>query len=139
MDDSCIFCKIIKGEIPCYKLYEDENTLSFLDVNPITEGHTLVIPKTHATLVEDLNNDNISSVFETTQKISKKLRETLDKPSTTIAIHNGKEAGQEIPHVHVHIIPRDTIDGGGPIHNIMSEPYKTDNDKLQKLADQISI
>ena len=139
MDDSCIFCKIIKGEIPCYKLYEDENTLSFLDVNPITEGHTLVIPKTHATLVEDLNNDNISSVFETTQKISKKLRETLDKPSTTIAIHNGKEAGQEIPHVHVHIIPRDTLDGGGPIHNIMSEPYKTDNDKLQKLADQISI
>ena len=77
MDDSCIFCKIIKGEIPCYKLYEDENTLSFLDVNPITEGHTLVIPKTHATLVEDLNNDNISSVFETTQKISKKIKEYL--------------------------------------------------------------
>ena len=139
MADSCVFCKIIKSEIPCHKIYEDENTISFLDINPIAEGHALVIPKTHATLVEDLNNDNISSIFETTQNISKKLRETLGKPSTTIAIHNGKEAGQEIPHVHVHIIPRDAVDGGGAIHNIMSEPYQTDNEKLQKLADRISI
>ena len=60
MADSCVFCKIIKGEIPCHKIYEDENTISFLDINPIAEGHALVIPKTHATLVEDLNNDNIS-------------------------------------------------------------------------------
>ena len=135
----CIFCKIVNGEIKSRLIMESKNSIAFLDAFPVTKGHTLVIPKTHATLVEDLNNDNISSIFETTQNISKKLRETLGKPSTTIAIHNGKEAGQEIPHVHVHIIPRDAVDGGGAIHNIMSEPYQTDNEKLQKLADRISI
>ena len=138
--DSCLFCKIVKGEIPSYKIYEDDKTLSFLDVFPISEGHSLIIPKKHAQFVEELDNETASAVFNTTIKISKKLRDKLNVPATTIGIHNGKESGQEIPHMHVHVIPREESDGGGPINIVMANGKfnKPTDEELKALFEKLS-
>jgi histidine triad (HIT) family protein len=102
----CIFCKIINGEIPAFKIYEDENTLAFLDINPRSYGHTLVIPKRHYEDFESLPNDEITALFTTVKNIITLLSKKLDVPGFNIAINNGEVAGQVIPHIHVHIIPR---------------------------------
>ena len=128
--DTCLFCKIIEGEIPSYKIYEDDKTLSFLDVFPISEGHSLIVPKIHAQFIEELDDETAFAIFKTTIKISKKLRDKLNVPATTIGIHNGKESGQEIPYTHIHVIPREESDGGGPINIVMA------NGKLKKPTDE---
>ena len=128
--DTCLFCKIIEGEIPSYKIYEDDKTLSFLDVFPISEGHSLIVPKIHAQFIEELDDETAFAIFKTTIKISKKLRDKLNVPATTIGIHNGKESGQEITHTHIHVIPREESDGGGPINIVMA------NGKLKKPTDE---
>ena len=138
--DSCLFCKIVEGEIPSYKIYEDDKTLSFLDVFPISEGHSLVIPKKHAQFIEELDDETASAVFQTTIKISTKLRDKLNVPATTIGIHNGRESGQEIPHTHVHVIPRDASDGGGPINIVMANGKfkKPTDEELKALFEKLS-
>ena len=128
--DTCLICKIIEGEIPSYKIYEDDKTLSFLDVFPISEGHSLIVPKIHAQFIEELDDETAFAIFKTTIKISKKLRDKLNVPATTIGIHNGKESGQKIPHTHIHVIPREESDGGGPINIVMA------NGKLKKPTDE---
>ena len=102
----CLFCKIISGEIKSNKIHEDELTYAFLDIFPVTKGHALVIPKNHAQHLEELDDDSISAILITAKKVSERLRNTLNYPATTIGINNGTEAGQEIGHVHIHIIPR---------------------------------
>ena len=138
--DSCLFCKIVKDEIPSYKIYEDDKTLSFLDVFPISEGHSLIIPKKHAQFIEELDDETASAVFQTTIKISTKLRDKLNVPATTIGIHNGRESGQEIPHTHVHVIPRDVSDGGGPINIVMANGKfkKPTDEELKALFEKLS-
>ena len=135
----CLFCKIIAGEIPSHKIYEDDKTFAFLDISPISEGHTLVVPKNHFQYVEEMDEGDASAVFLSTIKISKQIREKMNRPATTLGIHNGRESGQEIPHVHVHIIPREESDGGGPINIVlvngkMDRP--TDNE-LKTLAERL--
>ena len=115
----CIFCKIANGTIPTKKLYETQNSLAFLDAFPLARGHTLVIPKNHYGKVQDMNEFDNKDLFETVRIMSGKL-ESISL-STLIAIHNGKESGQEIPHVHVHIIPRTSSDGAGPVHSMFSK------------------
>tara|TARA_B100001245_G_C22685961_1_gene335001 strand:+ start:178 stop:597 length:420 start_codon:yes stop_codon:yes gene_type:complete len=135
----CLFCKIITGEIPSNKIYEDDKTFAFLDISPISEGHTLVIPKNHSKYVEEMNEEDASAVFLSTIKISKQIREKMNRPATTLGIHNGKESGQEIPHVHVHIIPREESDGGGPINIVLANgkmDRPTDNE-LKTLAERL--
>ena len=138
--DSCLFCKIVKDEIPSYKIYEDDKTLSFLDVFPISEGHSLIIPKKHAQFIEELDDETASAVFQTTIKVSTKLRDKLNIPATTIGIHNGRESGQEIPHTHVHVIPRDASDGGGPINIVMANGKfkKPTDEELKALFEKLS-
>ena len=127
----CIFCKIASGIISTKKLYETSNSLAFLDAYPLARGHTLVIPKNHYAKVQDMSESDSKDLFETVKVLSRKLESI--SPSSLIAIHNGKESGQEIPHVHVHIVPRISSDGAGPIHNMFVKRPTLDENEFEKI------
>ena len=99
-----IFTKIVKGEIPCHKVYEDDNTLAFLDIHPAAEGHTLVIPKKQVEFVWDLSPDDYAALMETTQKVAQHLRTVIGKKYV-----GSKVVGTDVPHAHVHLIPFNTV------------------------------
>ena len=103
--DDCIFCKIVKGEIPSYKVYEDEKVLAFLDINPLSKGHTLVLPKQHFETVLDIPSDLYSYLAQVVQRVAKNLNEKYKPEGILINQNNGERAGQVIPHVHVHVKP----------------------------------
>ena len=107
----CLFCKIVRGEIPCFKIYEDENVLAFLDVAKDAIGHTLVIPKKHFGTVLECDEKTISQVFDAAQKISKHFVENCGFDGVQIINNCGESAGQTIMHFHVHIVPRKKGDG----------------------------
>lgn len=99
----CIFCKIIEGEIPCYKVYEDELVIAFLDVNPKANGHTLIIPKQHTLDLTSIDNDTLIHIMEVARKLSKVLEEKLNITGITLVQNNGTP--QEVKHFHLHLIP----------------------------------
>jgi len=101
----CLFCKIIAGEIPAFKVYEDGDTIAFLDINPSAVGHTLVIPKRHARDVFEIDDVSLKAVAATAKLIAGKIRSVLGA-DVTILQNNGRAAGQAIDHMHVHVIPR---------------------------------
>lgn len=105
-DPSNAFAKILRGEIPAVKVYEDERTLAFLDVMPQAEGHTLVIPKEAAQNVFELSPDGAAAVIATVQKVAKAVKKALNPPGIMLAQLNGEAAGQSVFHLHFHIIPR---------------------------------
>lgn len=105
-DDSNVFAKILRGEIPCVKLYEDEKTLAFMDVMPQAEGHALVIPKERAENIYDLSPEGAAALMATTQKIAKAVKKGLNAPGIMLAMLNGAPAGQSVFHIHFHVIPR---------------------------------
>lgn len=105
-DPQNIFAKILRGELPCIKLYEDEQTLSFMDIMPQTEGHALVIPKESAAMIFDLSPASLVATILTTQKIATAVSKALHVPGILIAQANGAAAMQSVPHVHFHVIPR---------------------------------
>jgi len=102
----CVFCKIIAGEIPAYKVYEDEKVLSFLDISPINPGHTLVIPKNHYANLSDIPETGLSDLILRVKKVAALLTEKLNFSDYTISENNGALAGQSVTHFHFHIIPR---------------------------------
>ncbi|MFT8708528.1 MAG: HIT family protein [Sporolactobacillus sp.] len=104
--DDCIFCKIIKGEIPCAKVYEDENILAFLDLGQVTKGHTLVIPKQHRRDIFELDADTAAKLYQCVPMIAKALQATFNPIGLNILNNNGVPAGQTILHYHIHLIPR---------------------------------
>jgi len=101
----CIFCKIAKKEIPTKIITETNKSIAFLDAFPLSRGHTLVIPKCHYEKVQDMTDMDNTDLFNTVHKVISKVDKLTG--ATLLAIHNGKDSGQEIPHVHVHLIPRD--------------------------------
>lgn len=105
-DPSCIFCKIIAGDIPCFRLYEDDHTLAFLDINPANEGHALVIPKRHAADVHEVSEEDISRTVVTAKKVAGAIRETLSPGGMNLLQCNGPAAGQSVLHFHMHVLPR---------------------------------
>lgn len=108
MSDECVFCKIIEGEIPAYKVYEDENVLAFLDANPVSKGHTLVVPKKH---VEDIHGtEDMIYMWEAIVKVTDAIDEALEPEGFNIDQNNGEVAGQEVFHMHFHVTPRYTGD-----------------------------
>lgn len=104
--DDCVFCKIIKGEIPCYKVYEDEKSLAFLDIKPTNPGHTLVIPKMHYKNLEEIPEEDLRGLAVVIKKIGKLLKDKLGVAGYNIVENNDPVAGQLIPHLHFHVIPR---------------------------------
>lgn len=106
MKKDCIFCKIVKGKVPCYKIYEDENCLAFLDISKDYYAHTLVIPKLHYENILDIPVEQLNNVIGIVQKISKHLTRNCGFDGVTILNSNGESAEQSVFHLHFHIIPR---------------------------------
>jgi histidine triad (HIT) family protein len=107
----CIFCKIAKGELPCYKIYEDENFLAFLDIQPISKGHTLIIPKKHYNTFLETPVEILSLMTKIIHKIGQALLKATRTDGLNFGLNNGEAAGQIIMHTHFHIIPRFKNDG----------------------------
>ena len=104
--DECIFCKIIKGEILCTKVYEDDDVFVFLDIGPVNKGHALVMPKEHHVTLLDMPDELLCSVTKAVKNVSKAVKEATECGGLCIQQNNFKASGQAVPHYHVHIIPR---------------------------------
>jgi len=106
MSNDCIFCKIVAGELPATKLYEDEDTLSFMDIGPVIKGHALVIPKKHYDPITGTPPEVLQKLITVVQKIAKAQYEGLGADGVNVTQANGAVAGQVVPHIHFHVIPR---------------------------------
>ena len=129
----CIFCNIVSGKIPARKIHETQRSLAFLDAFPLTKGHSLVIPKTHYLKIQEMTDVDNADLFESVRVISTRMERI--SPSSLVAIHNGKESGQEVPHVHVHLIPRHASDGVGPVHSMFTRRPKLSDDEFDEIAE----
>ena len=131
----CLFCKIINGEIPSYKVYEDEDTLAFLDISQVSKGHTLVIPKTHCENIFDLDEKSCQKLLNTVKYVSILLKEKLNVQNINIINNNGSVAGQVINHFHIHILPRhenDNIKIHTPGNDFNADTLKSTLNELTK-------
>ena len=131
----CIFCKIISKEVSAKILYEDEYSISFLDAFPVAKGHTLVIPKKHFAQIQDMSSDMNQKLFDTVHKMITKIDSVMG--STLVLIHNGKDSGQEIMHVHVHLIPRGIDDSGDNLDSMFKNKIKLTDDEIDDLCTKI--
>jgi histidine triad (HIT) family protein len=137
-DPDCVFCKIVAGKIPARMLLQNERAVALLDAFPLAAGHTLVISKSHYAKVQDMGKEDAMAVFEIAWKVAGAVEAGSRVQASTIAIHNGSEAGQEIPHVHVHIVPRKGGDGAGAIHSMFKNRPKLDSQEMDALRDKIA-
>ena len=135
--DNCILCKIAQKKIDAKIIDENENAIAFLDAFPLTAGHTLVITKNHYAKLQDVDYDQINQLFSLANKILPSIEKGTGVQSTLIAIHNGKDAGQEIPHLHVHIVPRKLGDGGGSIHSMFDSSHRLEEREIIKVFKKI--
>jgi histidine triad (HIT) family protein len=106
MENNCVFCKIIRGELPCVKLYEDDKVIVFLDIAPISKGHALVVPKEHHVSITSLTEPYREAMMRVAPEIGAALMRTTDSDGFNFLLSNGQCAGQVVPHVHLHVIPR---------------------------------
>jgi histidine triad (HIT) family protein len=136
-DVNCIFCKIVSGKLKARIINENDYAMAFLDAFPLSSGHTLVVPKAHYSKVQDMEKEYSCAVFSIACQIAAILEPTVGVNASTIAIHNGRDAGQEVPHVHIHIVPRSANDGAGPIHSMFKSRSRLNNEEMDKLADKL--
>lgn len=116
--NECIFCKIVKGEVPNYTVYEDENALAFLDIFPHAKGHTVVIPKRHAETYFDLSGEEASQLAQGVKKAMEKVQSALNPDGFNVGWNQKPAGGQVVPHLHIHVFPRYEGDGGGSVHSM---------------------
>jgi len=133
----CIFCKIVSKEIPTKILVETESCIGFLDAFPLAKGHALVIPKNHYEKLQDLPTDINTEVFSTVRSLISKVDSLTG--ATLVAVHNGKDSGQEIPHVHVHLIPRNKGDSAGAVHSMFSQKPELSESEIDELCSKLRI
>ena len=133
----CIFCKIASKEIPTKILVETESCIGFLDAFPLAKGHALVIPKRHYEKLQDLPINVNTEVFSTVHSLISKVDSLTG--ATLVAVHNGKQSGQEIPHVHVHLIPRSKDDSAGAVHSMFSKKPDLSESEIEELCSKLRI
>ncbi len=109
--DDCVFCGISGGDIPCYRVYEDENVLAFLDAFPVAKGHTLIIPKEHFEKLDSCPAEISGSIGSVLPKVAEAVIKSVSAEAYNVLCNNGEPAGQKVFHVHFHVIPRTTGDG----------------------------
>jgi histidine triad (HIT) family protein len=131
--DDCIFCKIVAGEIPANRIYEDETLLVFLDNGPISDGHTLVIPKPHFEKLHDCPAELLGQIFSRLGKIAGAVSTAMNSDGYNLLCNNGRAAGQVVEHLHFHIIPRNV--GDGLLNRWPSYAYE--QGKIEAIADKI--
>ncbi|WP_266079495.1 HIT family protein [Haladaptatus caseinilyticus] len=137
MPENCIFCQIVAGDIPSKTVYEDDSVFAFLDVNPLAPGHTLVIPKHHYETLADLPEDAATDLFSALHRLTPVVEDAVAADASNVAFNNGEASGQEVPHVHGHIIPRFDDDGGNPIHAIAGRTPDLSDEELDEIAADI--
>ena len=133
----CIFCKIVSREIPAKILKETTNSMSFLDAFPLAKGHVLVIPKNHRQKIQDMTEKENSDLFSLVRTMISKSDSITG--STLLAVHNGKDAGQEIPHVHVPLVPRSSSDSAGAIHSMFNDSLRLSDSEIEDLYEKLKI
>lgn len=133
MKNNCVFCAIADGEIPAFKVYEDDVVLAYLDINPFSRGHTLVIPKSHTSGLLDTPDETLSAVMSRVRAIAAHLKEALGCDGFNILQNNGEAAGQTVMHLHFHIVPRYGKE------DISFVSHKADMDELKALAESIRM
>lgn len=134
-DEPTIFERIVDGDIPGHIVYEDETTAAFLDANPVSRGHTLVVPKEAHERLRDTSPELVQEVFSTVREVAPMVEDAVEADALNIGINDGTEAGQEVPHLHVHIVPRHAGDSGGP--TLGGPRTDVDDDELAETAEEI--
>jgi len=130
----CLFCKIANGAIPAQIVYEDKESLAFLDIHPLALGHLVVVSKSHAENLLDLPDNKVGPLFLAVKYLTGVLKKAFNPDGFTIGINHGKVSGQAIDHLHVHIIPRFANDGGKSLHSVVNNPPK---DSLEEIAKKV--
>lgn len=113
MSDQCVFCEIVNGTSPVSWVYQDDTIVAFLDVQPITQGHMLVVPREHATLMTETSEKSVARSFKAARKLAAVARRTLGATGVNVFVMDGEDGFQDVPHFHVHVIPRYPKDGFG--------------------------
>ncbi len=131
----CIFCKISNKEVPSKVISESDKSIAFLDVNPLSKGHTLVIPKSHSKTLLDLESDGWCDMNALVKKVVSIIQDKLNPDGFNIGLNMNIAGGQAVDHIHIHIIPRWTGDGGGSIHTIINNPPE---EALESVYKQLS-
>jgi histidine triad (HIT) family protein len=133
-DPDCLFCKIVAGEIPSHRIDEDDKTLAFMDINPWTRGHALVIPKAHSRNLYDVEPDDLAAMHATAQRVARRMRDRLASEGVNILQSSEPVAMQTVFHTHVHVIPRYSDDG----LRLPAHPQAADHEELAQLAEEMS-
>jgi histidine triad (HIT) family protein len=131
--DTCVFCKIIRGQIPCLKIYEDAAVFAFLDIGPLAEGHLLVIPKEHYERLDEMPADGVPALMRPLPRLARAVMQATGADAYNVLTNTGRAASQEVPHMHVHIIPRRSGDGLG--YRWLAKKYEAG--RGEQLAEQI--
>jgi histidine triad (HIT) family protein len=134
--DDCIFCKIVKGEISSYKIYEDEKVYAFLDIKPLSKGHTLLLPKEHYENILDIPKDLYGYMFEVAKEIAEHIQEKYNPEGIFINQNNGQMAGQSIMHVHLHIKP---IYDESQKHSEEDKRMELSKEEMEKIKEDLKI
>lgn len=134
--EECLFCKIVKGEIPCQKVYEDGDFFAFLDINPRNPGHTLVIPKNHYETIFDMPDNEIDGYLHAVKKVASAVKSGMRADGISIAQSNGRAAGQVVAHAHFHVIPRFLSEGPPGLESMLSAKKLTE-EMLKKTSEAI--
>ncbi|WLR42845.1 HIT family protein [Bacillus carboniphilus] len=134
--EDCIFCKIVNGEIPSAKVFENEHVIAFLDISQVSKGHTLVVPKKHKKDLFELSNEDAKQIFEVVPKIASSIKNQFNAIGLNILNNNGESAGQTVFHFHMHILPRyGKGDGFGAVWKSHADKYTPAD--LQEIATKI--
>ena len=132
-DPDCTFCKIVAGEIPSHKIDEDDKTLAFMDINPWTKGHALVIPKEHSRNIYDADPEDLAAAHKSAQRVAQRMRERLNCEGINVLQSSEPVAMQTVFHTHVHVIPRYSDDG----LRLPAHPQPAEHEELAGLAEQL--
>ncbi len=136
--DDCIFCRIINGESRGYIVYSDQYAVAFLDAYPLAEGHTLVVPRRHVQRFEELTEEEACALSRALLRVSRAISKAFGSEALTIGVNDGFAAGQVVPHVHVHVIPRKYGDGAGNIHSIFRGARRIASMNMDEVARRIA-
>lgn len=134
--EDCIFCKIVKGEIPCYKIYEDDKVLAFGDINPVSKGHTLVIPKNHSENLWEIPIQDLTAIHLASKKVIQAIKDALDPIGVAALQLNGKGVNQLVMHYHLHLLPRRSGDPELPMTRW--DLKQGDMDAIKQTAEKIA-
>jgi histidine triad (HIT) family protein len=134
MQDECIFCRIVAGDLPCAKVYEDEHTIAFMDIGPVIKGHTLVVPKAHHNPLMETPDEVLARLIAVVRRVATAIQAGLGADGINVTQANGGVAGQVVPHIHFHVIPRFESDG----HHFNWTPGSYDSpEQMEEFAGRI--